>query len=200
MWGVFTMNERLKKQIEFITEIDKLKNIYRQTYVLGEDRKENDSEHSWHIAILAFLLAEYSNEPIDVLKTIKLVLIHDIVEIDAGDTYYYDDEGYKTKEIREEKASQRIFGLLPDDQRNEMYELWREFEDRKTPESKFANVIDHVQPIILNYSKQGIAWQEHNISKNQVLERNIYMKDDSEDLWNYINEVINDATKKGWLK
>ncbi len=194
------MNERLKKQIEFITEIDKLKNIYRQTYVLGEDRKENDSEHSWHIAILAFLLAEYSNEPIDILKTIKLVLIHDIVEIDAGDTYYYDDDGYKTKEIREEKASQRIFGLLPDDQRSEMYELWREFEDRKTPESKFANVIDHVQPIILNYSKQGIAWKEHNISKNQVLERNSYMKDGSEDLWNCINEIVNDANKKGWLK
>ena len=141
------MNERLKKQIDFITEIDKLKNIYRQTYVINEDRKENDSEHSWHIAILAFILAEYSDEPVDVLKTIKMLLIHDIVEIDAGDTYYYDSEGYKTKAGREKKASERIFGLLPDDQRDEMLSLWNEFEERKTPESKFANVLDHVQPL-----------------------------------------------------
>ncbi|MDD7184064.1 MAG: HD domain-containing protein [Oscillospiraceae bacterium] len=194
------MNERLKKQIDFITEIDKLKNIYRQTYVLNEDRKENDSEHSWHIAVLAFILAEYSDEPVDVLKTVKMLLIHDIVEIDAGDTYYYDSEGYKSKREREEKASERIFGLLPDDQRDEMLSLWNEFEERKTPESKFANVLDHVQPLTLNYKKHGIAWQEHGIYRNQVLERNSYMKDGSETLWNYVNEIVNDAHKNGWLK
>lgn len=194
------MNERLKKQIDFITEIDKLKNIYRQTYVLNEDRKENDSEHSWHIALLAFILAEYSDEPVDVLKTIKMLLIHDIVEIDAGDTYYYDNDGYNSKKEREEKASERIFGLLPDDQRDEMISLWNEFEERITPESKFANILDHVQPITLNYKKQGIAWKEHGIYKNQVLERNSYMKDGSETLWNYVNEIIDDAHKNGWLK
>ena len=194
------MNERLKKQIDFITEIDKLKNIYRQTYVLNEDRKENDSEHSWHIAVLAFILAEYSDEPVDVLKTVKMLLIHDIVEIDAGDTYYYDSEGYKSKKEREEKASERIFGLLPDDQRDEMLSLWNEFEERKTPESKFANVLDRVQPLTLNYKKHGIAWQEHGIYRNQVLERNSYMKDGSETLWNYVNEIVNDAHKNGWLK
>ncbi len=129
-----------------------------------------------------------------------MLLIHDIVEIDAGDTYYYDSEGYKTKSEREKKASERIFGILPDDQREEMLALWNEFEERKTPESKFANVLDHVQPLTLNYKKQGIAWKEHNVNKNQVLEKNSYMQDGSEILWNYVNEIVNDAHKKGWLK
>ena len=129
-----------------------------------------------------------------------MLLIHDIVEIDAGDTYYYDSEGYKTKAGREKKASERIFGLLPDDQRDEMLSLWNEFEERKTPESKFANVLDHVQPLTLNYRKEGIAWKEHGIQKNQVLERNSYMQDGSQTLWNYVNEIVNDAHEKGWLK
>ena len=194
------MDERLQKQLAFALEIDKEKEIFRQTYLADASRKENDSEHSWHIAVLAFILAEYSDEPVDVLKTIKMLLIHDIVEIDAGDTYYYDSEGYKSKREREEKASERIFGILPDDQRDEMISLWNEFEERKTPESKFANVLDHVQPLTLNYRKHGIAWKEHGIHKNQVLERNSYMQDGSETLWNYVNEIVNDAHKNGWLK
>ena len=144
--------EKLRKQMDFIIEIDKMKNIYRQTLVLNEDRAENDAEHSWHLAMMVMLLSEYANEPIDVLHTIKMVLIHDIVEIDAGDTYCYDEEGYKDKNERETKAAERIFGILPHDQKNEMYNLWLEFEDRKTPEAKFAAVLDRIQPIMLNYS------------------------------------------------
>ena len=123
------MNDRLRKQVEFMLELDKMKNLYRQTYVLHEDRKENDAEHSWHLAVLAMLMAEHSNKPVDAVRVMKMVLIHDVVEIDAGDTYCYDTEGYKTKADREEKAAQRIFGLLPEDQKKEFYDLWREFED-----------------------------------------------------------------------
>lgn len=194
------INERLKKQIEFMIEIDKMKNLYRQTYVLGEDRRENDAEHSWHLAILAFLLSEYSNAPIDVLRTIKMVLVHDIVEIDAGDTYCYDTEGYKSKAEREEKAAQRIFGMLPDDQKKELYNLWREFEECNTNEAKFASVLDRMQPLILNYTKGGISWKEHGIFKEQVSERNKQCKEGSQPLAELIDSIINDAAEKGYLK
>lgn len=192
--------ERLQKQIEFVIEIDKLKNIYRQTYVLGEERKENDSEHSWHIALMAFLLAEYSEKTIDVLKTIKMLLIHDIVEIDAGDTYCYDAEGYKTKAEREEKAAQRIFGLLPANQCNELYSLWREFEDGSSDEAKFAAVLDRIQPLILNYTKNGISWKEHDVCKEQVAGRYSQTAEASEKLTQLAMNIINDAHEKGWLK
>lgn len=194
------MNERLKKQLDFMLELDKMKNIYRQTYVLHEDRKENDAEHSWHLAILAFMLEEYAAEPIDILKVIKMVLLHDVVEIDAGDTYLYDEEGYKSKAEREEKAAQRIFGLLPDDQRDEYYALWREFEDDITYESRFASILDRMQPLLLNYTKGGIAWKEHGVHKEQVLSRNRPYFDASQELAEVIGSVIEDATAKGWLK
>lgn len=193
------IDERLKKQIEFIVEVDKMKNIYRQTYVLHENRKENDAEHSWHIALMAFILAEHSNVPVDVLKTMKMVLIHDIVEIDAGDTYCYDKEGYKDKPQREEKAAQRLFGMLPDDQKNEMYALWREFEEMNTPESKFAAVLDRIQPLTLNYRKGGISWQEHGVKKDMILERNKHVADGSEEIWDYVLEILNDAELKGMI-
>ena len=192
--------ERLQKQIEFVIEIDKLKNIYRQTYVLGEERKENDSEHSWHIALMAFLLAEYSEKTIDVLKTMKMLLIHDIVEIDAGDTYCYDAEGYKTKAEREEKAAQRIFGLLPENQCSELYALWREFEDGSSDEAKFAAVLDSIQPLILNYTKNGISWKEHDVCKEQVAGRYSQTAEASEKLTQLAMNIINDAHEKGWLK
>lgn len=192
--------ERLQKQINFMLEVDKLKNIYRQAYVLHENRTENDAEHSWHLALLAFLLSEYSNEPIDVLRTIKMVLIHDIVEIDAGDTYCYDEEGYKDKSERETKAAERIFGILPHDQKNEMYNLWLEFEDRKTPEAKFAAVLDRIQPIMLNYTKNGISWKNHGISKEQVIKRNEHTSEGSNTLWQYIRSILDDAAEKGFLK
>ena len=194
------MNDRLKKQIDFMLELDKMKNLYRQTYVLHENRRENDAEHSWHIAILAFMLAEYSNEPIDVPHVMKMLLLHDVVEIDAGDTYCYDEDGNKTKAEREGKAARRIFGLLPDDQRDEFYALWREFEDSVTPEARFAAVLDRIQPLLLNYTKGGISWQEHGIRKEQVLARNIAYFSTSDILSEAIKQVIEDAYSKGWLK
>lgn len=194
------MDDRLRKQLDFIIELDKMKNLYRQTYVLHEDRKENDAEHSWHLAVLAFMLAEYSNEPVDVLHVMKMVLLHDVVEIDAGDTYCYDSEGNKSKAEREERAAQRIFGLLPDDRREEYYALWREFEDSETPDARFAALLDRIQPLLLNYTKGGISWQEHGIHKEQVLARNSQYLDVSDELAEVILGIINDAQSKGWLK
>ena len=142
--------ERLKKQMEFIIEVDKLKDIIRQTNLTNGERKENDAEHSWHLALMAVFLSEYAKEPVDVLQVIKMVLIHDLVEIDAGDTYLYDEAGNGTKAAREQKAAERIFNILPGDQAEELFKLWQEFEDRKTPESKFANTLDRIQPVLLN--------------------------------------------------
>ncbi len=192
--------EKLRKQMDFIIEIDKMKNIYRQTLVLNEDRAENDAEHSWHLAMMVMLLSEYANEPIDVLHTIKMVLIHDIVEVDAGDTYCYDKEGYKGKAEREEKAAQRLFGMLPEEQRNELYRLWREFEEFKTPESKFANAVDRCQPMTLNYKKGGISWKKHGIKSSQVYERNKNIGQGSELIWQYMQEVLKDAEDKGMFE
>lgn len=193
-------SERLRRQIDFVIEIDKLKNIYRQTHVLGEDRKENDAEHSWHIALMAFLLAEHSNQKVDVLKVMKMLLVHDIVEIDAGDTFCYDSEGYKTKADREEKAARRIFGILPQDQSEEFYGLWREFEDGITPEAGFADVLDRIQPLILNYTKDGISWKEHDVCRSQVENRYAKTSSSSKDLTQLALSLIDDASKKGWLK
>jgi putative hydrolase of HD superfamily len=194
------MNDRLKKQIDFIIELDKMKALYRQTYVLNEDRKENDAEHSWHLAVMAFLLAEHANEEVNIAHVMKMVLLHDVVEIDAGDTYCYDTEANKSKAEREEKAAQRIYSILPEDQRDEYYALWRQFEERETPESRFATVLDRLQPMLLNYTKHGQAWQEHGICKEQVLARNMPYFDASDDLAELIREVIDDAADKGWLK
>lgn len=194
------INERLKKQINFMLELDKMKNIYRQTYVLHENRKENDAEHSWHLAILAFLLAEYASVPINVTRVMKMVLVHDVVEIDAGDTYCYDEAGNQTKAEREEKSAQRIFGLLPDDQKEEFYSLWREFEDNQTNDSKFAAVLDKIQPVILNYSKNGISWKEHGVYKEQVEKRCLSSSEASDKLAELIQSIIDDAASKGFLK
>lgn len=194
------MTDRIKKQLEFMLELDKMKNLYRQTYVLHENRKENDAEHSWHLAIMAMLFSEYSNEDIDVLHVMKMVLIHDVVEIDAGDTYCYDAEGYKSKADREEKAAQRIFGMLPEDQKEEFYALWREFEDSVTPDARFAAMLDRMHPMMLNYTKEGISWREHDIHKEQVMSRNMAYFDTSDQLAEVIKQVIEDAGEKGWLK
>lgn len=197
---MFDASERLGRQISFMLELDKMKNLYRQTYVLHENRKENDAEHSWHIAILAFMLAEYSNEPVDVLRVVKMTLLHDVVEIDAGDTYCYDKEGYKSKAEREENAARRIFGLLPEDQQQEYYTLWREFEDGTSPEARFAAVLDRIQPLLLNYTKGGISWKEHGIFKDQVMERNRQCSDASKVLGDVIMSIINDAEEQGMLR
>ncbi|MBP3242869.1 MAG: HD domain-containing protein [Ruminococcus sp.] len=193
-------NDRLNQQLKFMLELDKMKNLYRQTYVLHEDRKENDAEHSWHLAVMAMLLSEYANQPIDVLHVMKMVLVHDVVEIDAGDTYCYDTDGYKTKAAREERAAHRIFGLLPEDQQKEFYDLWREFEDSKTNDARFAAVLDRLQPLLLNYTKGGISWKEHGVFKDQVVARNTAYMDVSDELGSAVMAIINDAAEKGWLK
>lgn len=210
------ISERLKKQIEFLLEADKMKSLYRQTYIINDEarnasmrdcddstpqrRRENDAEHSFHLALFAMTLAEHSNTPIDVLKVMKMVLIHDIVEIDAGDTYCYDTMGHEDKRQREEKAADRLFGILPTDQEKEYRELWEEFERKDTPEARFAAALDRMQPMLLNYSKQGISWQEHGISYEQVHQRNKHISDGSEQLWEYIERALSDAAEKGYLK
>ncbi|WP_037297657.1 HD domain-containing protein [Ruminococcus flavefaciens] len=194
------INDRLKKQLDFFLELDKMKNLYRQTYVLHENRRENDAEHSWHIAVTALLLSEYANKDIDINKVVKMLLIHDVVEIDAGDTYCYDADGNTTKAEREGKAARRIFGLLPDDQKKEYYSLWREFEDSQTNEARFAAVMDRIQPLMLNYTKGGISWQEHGIHKDQVMSRNADYFSESDELAGLIKSVLDDAQSKGWLK
>lgn len=189
--------DRLKQQIKFILEVDKIKSIFRQSYIADNSRKENDSEHSWHLALMAFLLAEYSNEEIDVKKVITMVLIHDIVEIDAGDTYAYDDAGNATKELREIKAADRIFNILPEDQALYLRELWDEFEARITPEAKFAATLDRMQPLLLNDITGGKAWREHGVHNEQVMKRNSVTKDGSELLWEYCKDLIEKNTENG---
>ncbi len=178
-------SERIGKQFDFIREIDKEKFIGRQTYLSDGERKENDAEHAWHMAIMTILLSEYSNEKIDVLKTVTMLLIHDLVEIDAGDTYAYDEEGKKSQKAREAVAADRIFGLLPKDQGEKLRALWEEFEAWDTPEAKFAHAMDHVQPMMLNSVTEGKSWIEHGVRLSQVLGRNQSTVDGSEVLWEY---------------
>ena len=162
------MDERLAKQIAFSLEIDKEKNIMRQTHLSGHGRNENDAEHAWHMAIMAYLFREYANEEVDITKVMLMCLIHDIVEIDAGDTYAYDSEGLATQKEREDKAKERIFSLLPEDQKNELISLFDEFEKYETPEAKFAHSMDNFQPLILNNSNEGGDWKEHGVTSKQV--------------------------------
>ncbi len=192
---------RLEQQFEFIREIDKEKFIGRQTYLSDARRKENDAEHAWHMAIMTILLSEYANEKIDVLKTVTMLLIHDLVEIDAGDTYAYDEEGKKTKEVRELRAADRIYGLLPEDQKEKLRGLWDEFEAWETPEAKFAHAMDCVQPLMLNAATDGKSWIEHGVHLSQVLGRNEHTAEGSETLWEYAYEnFIAPNVEKGRLK
>ena len=192
--------ERLKKQMEFIIEVDKLKDIIRQTNLTNGERKENDAEHSWHLALMAVFLSEYAKEPVDVLQVIKMVLIHDLVEIDAGDTYLYDEAGNGTKAAREQKAAERIFNILPGDQAEELFQLWQEFEERKTPESKFANTLDRIQPVLLNDATEGRAWREHDVCIDQIMSKNEYTSQGSDVLWAYIQEVFEKNIENGNIK
>lgn len=180
--------ERLKKQMEFIQEVDKLKNIGRQSYLTDGKRKENDAEHSWHLALMAVLLSEYAPKEVDVLRVISMVLIHDLVEIDAGDTYAYDTKGNKTKRAREEKAADRIFNILPQDQAKLIRELWEEYEANETPEANFANALDRTQPIMLNHASGGKAWAEHGVALHQIMERNANIPKGAPKLWDYVHE------------
>lgn len=193
------MNERLKKQMEFILEADKIKFIGRQTYLSDGTRKENDAEHSWHLALMALLLKEHSNEPIDVLKSITMVLIHDMVEIDAGDTYAYDEAGQATKRDREVAAADRIFGLLPEDQGVYLRELWEEFEAYETAEAKYAHMLDNFQPMMLNDATNGRAWAEHGVKKSQVLKRNKKTAEGSAIVMEEIKKIVDRHVEKGHL-
>lgn len=179
------LEQRLKQQFAFIKEIDKEKFIERQTYLTGAQRKENDAEHAWHMAIMTLLLSEYANEKIDVLKTISMLLLHDLVEIDAGDTYAYDEVAQASQAEREQKAADRLFGLLPEEQGKHFRALWEEFEARETPEARFAKVMDNIQPMMLNDHTGGKAWREHGVKLEKILKRNEITPLGSRVLWNY---------------
>lgn len=194
------MDERLKKQLDFLLEIDKSKEVGRQTYLADGTRKENDAEHSWHLALMAILLSEYANSDIDVLKTVTMVLIHDLVEIDAGDTYAYDVEGNKTKREREIKAADRIFNLLPKDQADKMRAVWEEFERGDTPESQFAAALDKTQPVILTDKQGGKSWLEHGVKKSQIAKRTESVSLGSKVLGDFVDDAVERNVKKGLLK
>ena len=194
------MDERIKRQMAFALEIDKAKNVFRQTHLSLNGRNENDAEHSWHMAIMAYLLREYANEEIDIVKVMLMCLIHDIVEIDAGDTYAYDTEGLKTQKAREDAAKERIFSILPKEQKAEFTALFDEFDAYETAESKFVHAIDNLQPLILNDSNNGGDWQEHDVTVEQVYKRQGKTKLGSVKLFEITDEIIQDNVRKGNLK
>lgn len=194
------MDERLKKQLAFALEIDKEKNIFRQTHFSGNGRRENDAEHAWHMAIMAYLLKEYSNEPVDITKVMLMCLIHDIVEIDAGDTYAYDEEGLKTQKAREDAAKERIFSMLPEEQKKELIAIFDEFEDFQTPESKFAHAMDNLQPLLLNNSNNGGDWRAHKVTSEQVYGRQKKTRLGSETLYEVTDDIVKENIKKGNIK
>lgn len=193
--------ERFEKQLAFILEVDKEKNILRQTHLSGHGRQENDAEHAWHMAIMIYLLKEYANEEFDLAKTMMMALIHDIVEIDAGDTYAYDAKGLETQKLREERAAERrIFGLLPEDQKEELRALFEEFEAGETAEARFARTMDNFQPLLLNHSNDGGDWKAHGVSESQVLKRHARNRRGSELIGTYSEQLIRENVEKGRIK
>ena len=194
------MNKQLTQQINFMREIDKLKSVARFSYLLTKERRENSAEHSWHAALMAIILAEYSNEQVAPLRVLKMLLVHDIVEIDAGDTFVYDNSALGLQHKKENLAAERIFGILPENQSQEYLELWIEFEAQKSCDAKFAKAIDRVMPILNNYFTEGLSWQENNIRLHQVLKHKEIIISGSKKLWEYIESILNDAAKKGYLK
>ena len=194
------MDERLQKQLDFILEIDKEKNIFRQTHLSGHGRNENDAEHAWHMAIMAYLLPEYSNEKIDVARVMLMCLIHDVVEIDAGDTYAYDAEGLKTQKAREEAAKERLYSMLPEDQKADLTAIFDEFEERKTSEAKFARALDNLQPLLLNNSTDGGDWRNHDVTAEKVYERQSRTREGSEKLFEVTDKILKENIAKGNLK
>lgn len=194
------MEERLRRQLDFALEIDKEKNIFRQTHLSGHGRRENDAEHAWHMAVMAYLLREYANEEIDIARVMLLCLIHDIVEIESGDTYAYDEESIRTQKQREDAAKEKIYSLLPDDQKREFVSLFDEFEENRTAEARFAHAMDNLQPLILNDSNHGGDWKEHGVSAGQVYGRHKKTREGSERLYEAADEIIRENIRKGNLK
>jgi putative hydrolase of HD superfamily len=193
-------HERLEKQLKFILEVDKLKEIFRQTLCTQSRRRENDAEHSWHLCLAVIVLSEHANDPqISVLRVLKMLIIHDLVEIDAGDTFAYDTAGMAGQHAREAIAADRIFGLLPADQSKEFRSLWDEFEEKQTPESKFANAIDRFQPVLQNCSTEGAAWKKHGITADRVVARNSHIADGSADVWAEAVKMIQRAVDSGYI-
>jgi putative hydrolase of HD superfamily len=191
---------RLDQQLSFVVELDKLKNVIRQTLLIDNSRRENSAEHSWHLAMMAALMQEYAEEPVDLLRTVKMLLVHDVVEIDAGDTFAYDTTGYVDKDHREQKAADRIFGLLPEEQGRELRGLWEEFEARKTPESKYANALDRLQPLLHNARTEGGTWRTHNVTRDKVLKRMEPIKIGMPRIYPMVESVIEEACAAGWIK
>jgi len=194
----FDKNTRLVNQLNFMIEIDKVKNIFRKSMLFNTNRFENDAEHSWTISIMCILLKEYANFDVNIEKVISMLLIHDIVEIDAGDTFLYSSKR-NDAHINEEEAAQRIFGLLELDQKEYFLNLWKEFEDRKTNESKFASVFDRLEPLVQNYISEGFTWKKHNITYEMIIKNNIHIKDGSEEIWNFVLVLLQNAVDKGYL-
>ncbi len=192
--------QKLQQQIQFLVEVDKLKEVYRRSYILNRSRNENDAEHSWHISLMAMILFEYADDDVNLLHVLKMLLIHDIVEIDAGDTFAYDEVGHLDKEERERKAAERIFGLLPLSQKQELMSLWEEYEEQVTKDSIFSAALDRMQPLLQNFYSDGSTWKKYGITKSQVLKKNSCIKDASERLWSYVTMLIDDAVHKGFLK
>lgn len=192
--------DRLKQQIDFILEIDKMKNIYRQSYVTDASKHENDAEHSWHLAVMVMVLGEYFDKDTDTLKVMKMVLVHDLVEIYAGDTYLYDEKGYEDKAKREQEAADKLFAMLPQEQKDEFMGLWHEFEAKNTKESKFAAVLDRLQPVLLNYSTKGKAWLEHGVPYEKVREKQKDVFNGPKEISQFLDELLKDAVNKGYIR
>jgi putative hydrolase of HD superfamily len=195
------MNSRLEKQLALIMELDQLKSVLRRTRVLSADkRRENSAEHSWHVALMALLLEEHANEPVDISKVVKMLLLHDIVEIDAGDTFVYDTVALQEQEEKELAAAERLFGMLPEEQGTELKAIWLEFERAGTAEARFAKALDRIIPMLMNYHNNGQSWLEHGVAKQQVININQRIEQGSAVLWEKALQVINEAVEKGWLK
>ncbi|MFM2590222.1 HD domain-containing protein [Vibrio sp. TBV020] len=193
--------ERLEKQLTLLMELDRLKAVLRRTRVKSaEKRLENSAEHSWHVALMAILMEEHANDPVDITRVVKMLLLHDIVEIDAGDTFVYDTAASAEQEEKELKAAHRLFGMLPQDQGNELLELWLEFESASSADAKFAKALDRIIPMLLNFHNQGQSWQEHGVSREQALSVNQKIQFGSQVLWDKAQQIIEEATNNGWLK
>jgi putative hydrolases of HD superfamily len=192
-----SQRERLDQQVAFLLEADRLKQVERMTAILGGARRENSAEHSWHLALFALVLHEHADEPLDVGRAITMLLLHDLVEIDAGDTFAYDDAGYETKVAREEAAADRLFALLPEGQGERLRSLWDEFEAGSSPEARFANAVDRLQPLLLNHANEGGPWREHGISRTRIIARNAPIGDGSAALWVLAQERIDEVHALG---
>ncbi|WAL93650.1 HD domain-containing protein [Streptomyces sp. Je 1-369] len=190
---------RLTEQIAFIAEIDRLKTVLRLSPLLAADRRENDAEHSWHLAMMVLVLSEYANDPIDVGRTLKLVLTHDLVEIYAGDTNLFDEEGRKDKQAREQAAADRLFALLPDDQKQTFHSLWREFEEARTAEARFAQAMDRLQPLLLNFGNEGGTWRGHGVTESLIRRRTSHIANGSRRLWDFTEKLFALGVGRGWI-